>query len=117
MGRKRRRLAKDLVKLHVGAEHEGVPALGPGQVILVLLHHVRADDRAIVGISDRREVVEGENGEPFKARRYSAEVRDTKTLLETRSSGTTRAVRDVIVPLEAKMRFIQQVPAKGVRPS
>src|SRR5205823_3925334 len=83
VGRKRGLFMEHLPKLHVSAEHHGVPPMRPGQIILILLHHVRANDRTIVGVPDTCEVGQTKPRKTFVGRGQSLEIGDPKTLHET----------------------------------
>ena len=106
-----------LPKLHVSAEHHGVPPMRPGQIILILLHHVRANDRTIVGVPDTCEVGQTKPRKAFVGRGQSLEIGDPKALHETLLARTFFAGGNIIVALKAEPGLVKEVRPKGMGPA
>src|SRR5205809_1282621 len=94
-----------------------MPAARPGEVVLVFFHHIGADDRTIVRVSDSGKVDKPEEREAFVSGRQRLEVIDPKASHEAGRARALLTGRNVIIALEADPRFVQKVAAKSMGPA
>ena len=114
---KGRLAAQHLIRLHVDATHNRVPAFDEGDIVVVLLDHVVGLDRAIVGIAHTQESENTEIRETLVRRRKGLQPLDAEALHEAGRARALGALLHVVVTRERKSGFIEQARTKCVGPA